>query len=486
MSRYDAVVVGSGPNGLAAAVTLARAGLAVHVVEGSDVAGGGCRTAERTLPGFRHDVCAAAHPLLALSPFFADPAFDGLRAGLLRSDVPFAHPLDGGAAAIAYRSVDETADGLGPDGPAYRRLVGPLVERAGDLAASVLAPLRSVPVHPATLARSGWLARFGREGSRSLDQLVGRFGSEPARALLAGAAAHAVRPLSTPSTAGYALLLTAAAHAVGWPVVAGGSAGVTDALLDELARLGGSITTGQWVRRLDELPGAEVVLLDVAPTSVPDLVGPALPDRYRRSLDRYRYGPGVCKVDWALSGPVPWTAPACRRAGTLHLGGTAAEVAAAESDVWSGRHPDRPYCIVVQPGVADRSRVDGPGETLWAYCHVPGGSDRDMTAVVAAQIERHAPGFGDLVLATTTVTATGMEAYDPNFVGGDIGGGAATVLQMLSRPVLRWNPYRVPIAGVYLCSSSTPPGAGVHGMCGVYAARTALHDRFGGPPPFLR
>jgi phytoene dehydrogenase-like protein len=480
VSRYDAVVVGSGPNGLAAAVTLARAGLAVHVVEGSDVAGGGCRTAERTRPGFRHDVCSAAHPLLALSPFFADPAFDGLRDGLLQPDVPFAHPLDGGGAATVYRSVDETADGLGPDGPAYRRLIGPLVERAEDLATSVLAPLRTLPLHPATLAR------FGREGSRSIDQLVGRFGSEPARALLAGAGAHAARPLSAPSTAGYGLLLTAAAHAVGWPVVAGGSAEVTDALLDELARLGGSITTGQWVRRLDELPGAEVVLLDVAPTSVPDLVGPALPDRYRRALGRYRYGSGVCKIDWALSGPVPWTAPACRRAGTLHLGGTAAAVAAAESDVWSGRHPDRPYCIVVQPGVVDRSRVDGPGETLWAYCHVPRGSDRDMTVVVAAQIERHAPGFGDLVLDATTVTATGMEAYDPNFVGGDIAGGAATVLQTLSRPVLRWNPYRVPVAGVYLCSSSTPPGAGVHGMCGVYAARTALHDRFGGPPPFVR
>jgi phytoene dehydrogenase-like protein len=480
VTRYDAVVVGSGPNGLAASVTLARAGLAVHVVEGADRPGGGCRTDERTLPGFRHDVCSAAHPLLALSPFFADPAFDVLRADLLHPGVPFAHPLEGGAAAVAHRSLDETADALGPDGAAYLRLLGPLVAHADDLAAGVLAPLRNVPRHPATMAR------FGRDGLRSLGRLVGRFADEPAPALLAGVGAHGARPHSAPMTAGVALLLTAAAHAVGWPVVAGGSAGITDALLAELGRLGGSIETGRWVGRLDELPEAEVVLLDVAPAALPELVGPALPGAYRRAVGRFRHGPGVCKVDWALSGPVPWTAAACRSAGTLHLGGTAAEVAAAEADVWAGRHPDRPYCIVVQPGVADRSRAGSAGEVLWAYCHVPAGSDRDMTAAVEAQIERFAPGFGDLVLARTTVTAAGMAAYDPNYVGGDIGGGAATLLQTVSRPVPTWNPYRVPVEGVYLCSSSTPPGAGVHGMCGVYAARTVLHDRFGGPPPFAR
>ena len=480
MTRYDAVVVGSGPNGLAAAVTLARAGLAVHVVEGAARPGGGCRTDERTLPGYRHDVCSAAHPLLALSPFFADPAFDGLRSDLLQPAVPFAHPLDGGRAAIAYRSLDDTAEALGRDGGAYRSLLGPLASHADDLAAGLLTPLRNMPRHPATMAR------FGRDGVGSLERLVRRFADEPARSLLAGVGAHAVRPLSAPLTAGVALFLTAAAHAVGWPVVAGGSSGITDALLAELTRLGGSVQTGRWIRRLDELPAAEVVLLDVAPAALPGLVGPALPDTYRRAVGRFRHGPGVCKVDWALSGPVPWTATACRSAGTLHLGGSMAEVAASEADVWAGRHPDRPYCIVVQPGVADRSRVGPAGQVLWAYCHVPSGSDRDMTQAIEAQIERFAPGFGDLVLNRSTVTAADMAAYDPNYVGGDIGGGAATLFQTVSRPVIAWNPYRVPVDGVYLCSASTPPGAGVHGMCGVNAARTALHDRFGGPPPFSK
>ena len=479
-TRFDAVVVGSGPNGLAAAVTLARAGLAVHVIEGAGAPGGGCRTDERTLPGILHDGCSTAHPLLALSPFFADPAFDGLRGELRQPGIPFAQPLDGGTAAVAYRSLDQTAAGLGPDGSAYRRLLAPLVAHADELASELLAPMRTLPRHPATVARFAWA------GARSVERLVARFGQQPARALLAGAGAHAVRPLSAPVTAGFALLLTAAAHAVGWPVVAGGSVAITDALLSELGRLGGTVETGRWVRRVEELPTSQVVLLDVAPSALVELVGPALPDAYRRAVGRFRHGPGVCKVDWALAGPVPWTAPPCRAAGTLHLGGTAAEMAAAEAAVWAGRHPDRPYCIVVQPGVADPARITPAGQPLWAYCHVPPGSDRDMTSAIEAQIERFAPGFGDLVLARTTMIARAMADHNPNFVGGDIGGGAATMLQTVSRPVPRWNPYRVPVAGLYLCSASTPPGAGVHGMCGVYAARTALHDRFGGPPPFAR
>jgi phytoene dehydrogenase-like protein len=480
MTEFDAVVVGSGPNGLAAAVTLARSGLSVHVIEGAPTPGGGCRTDELTLPGFRHDVCAAAHPLLALSPFFADPAFDGLRAGLVQPAIPFAHPLDGGRAAVAHRSLGQTVDGLGPDGPNYRRLLAPLVDHADALAGAVLAPLRTLPSHPIAMAG------FGIAGVRSLDHLVRRFTGEQAPALLAGAAAHACRPLTSPVTAGFGLLLASAAHSVGWPVVAGGSGAVADALVAELTRLGGTIETGRWVTGLDQLPRSTAVVLDIGPAALPGLAGGRLPDAYARSLARYRFGPGVCKVDWALSGPVPWAAEACRSAGTLHLGGTLAEVAAAEADVAAGRHPARPYCIVVQPGVADPTRAPAGRSTLWGYCHVPHGSDRDMTAAIEAQIERFAPGFGDLVLARRTVTAAAMPAANPNHVGGDIGGGANDLVQTVSRPVLRWNPYRTPLAGVYLGSASTPPGAGVHGMCGVHAARTVLHDHFGGPPPFAR
>jgi phytoene dehydrogenase-like protein len=477
VTAIDAVVVGSGPNGLAAAITLAGSGLSVTVVEGAPEVGGGCRTEPLTLPGYRHDICSIAHPLVLASPFFRQAAFDGLHAELRQPEVPFAQPLGGAAAVAAYRSVDETADSLGPDADAYRRLMGPLVARAREITDSVLAPLRTVPAHPLSLVR------FGLNGILPMQQLVRRFRGPEAKALLAGAGAHAMAPLTSPLTGAFGLLLTLIAHAEGWPVVQGGSAGITDALVAELERLGGRVVTGQWVGSLAELPPSTVVLMDTSPTTLASVAGDALPARYRRALGHFRYGPGVHKVDWALSGPVPWRAEVCRRAGTLHVGGSFAEVAASEADAAAGRHSERPYCLVVQPGVADPTRAPMGQETLWAYCHVPSGSTVDMTSAIERQIERFAPGFTDLILDRSTRTAAQEAVANPNYVGGDIAGGAATIRQTLFRPTLQWNPYRTPLPGVYLCSASTPPGGGVHGMCGVFAARTALHDHFGGPPP---
>jgi phytoene dehydrogenase-like protein len=476
VSSVDAVVVGSGPNGLAAAVTLATAGLSVTVVEGADQPGGGCRTEELTLPGFLHDVCSAVHPMALVSPFFLQPAFDGLRHSLRQPPIPFAQPLDGGRAVAAYRSLEETAAALGEDGATYRRLMEPLVRNSQSIADDVLGPLRSFPTHPVALAR------FGLPGLLPLNLVVKRFHHEEAKALLAGVGAHSMS-LTAPLTTAFGTLLAMTAHSVGWPVVAGGSSAITAAMITELERLGGTVTTGQWVGSLSELPPSTAVLLDTSPNGLVDLAGDVLSDRYRRSLRRFRYGPGVCKVDWALSGPVPWSAEACRQAGTVHLGGTFAEVEASETEVNAGRHPEKPYCIIVQAGVADPSRAPAGQQALWGYCHVPSGSTVDMTAAIEAQIERFAPGFSDLVVARSTLTAAEEEQKNPNYVGGDIAGGASSLMQTVFRPTLQWNPYRTPLEDVYLCSASTAPGGGVHGMCGVYAARTVLHDHFGGPAP---
>jgi phytoene dehydrogenase-like protein len=467
----DAVVVGSGPNGLAAAVTLARAGLAVDVIEGSEHAGGGCRTSELTLPGYLHDVCSTVHPLAAASPFFRglDLAAGGAR--LVAPPVALAHPLDGGRVAVVRGSVTETAAGLGADRRSYRRLMDPLVREADPIVTGFLAPLgRQVPPHPVAAAR------FAAQAVLPASLLARRLRTEEGRALLAGLAAHSMLPLTAPATGGVGLLLGVLAHTTGWPVVAGGSARLVDALAAELAALGGRIETGRWVERAADLPAARAVLLDVAPRQLARLAAGALPARYLRGLRRFRYGPGVCKVDWALAGPVPWTAPECRQTVTVHAGGSPAEVAACEAEVAAGRHPERPFCIVAQPCVADASRAPAGRHTLWGYCHVPAGSTVDMSGLIEAQIERFAPGFRDLILARAVRTAADVAADNPNYVGGDINGGAATLGQTLLGPVPRWNPYRTPARGVYLCSSATPPGGGVHGMCGVWAARTALRD----------
>jgi len=468
----DAVVVGSGPNGLAAAVTLARAGHGVEVLEGAPTVGGGTRTEALTLEGYRHDVCSAVHPALVASPFFRTLDLPALGIVLRQPEVAFAHPLGGGRAAALHRSVEETASHLGGDAAAYRALMGPLVEWLDRIVAYVLGPMRSMPRDPLALAR------FAKVGVPSVRHTARRFSTDAARALLAGAAAHSMEPLTAPLTSAFGLLLTALGHGVGWPVVEGGSAAISLGLTTELRRLGGVVRTDRQVTSLSELPPARAVLLDVSPRQFVALAGPRLSGRAGRPWARFRPGPGACKIDWALDGPVPWSAEACRRTVTVHVGGSFDEVAHSEAAVRAGRHPEQPFVLVAQPGVVDPTRAPSGRHTLWGYCHVPNGSDEDMSARIEAQIERFAPGFRDRVLARTVRTAADAEAHNPNQLGGDVNGGAATLRQTVLRPVPRWNPYRTPLDGVYLCSASTPPGGGVHGMCGMWAAQAALRERF--------
>jgi phytoene dehydrogenase-like protein len=467
-SPADAIVVGSGPNGLAAALTLARAGLTVHVYEGAETPGGGCRSEELTLPGFVHDVCSTVHPLLAASPFFRQAGLDGIK--LKTPEIAFAHPLDGGRAAAVTASIEQTAKALGVDARAYHRLFEAPAKEAEEIVPSVLAPVLSTPPHPLAMAR------FGSRGLWPVTMLARRFETEGARALLAGLGAHSMRPLGAAGTGAFALLLGVLAHAVGWPLVEGGSARITDALSRGIEAAGGEIHTGRWIGNLDELPKAQVTLLDVTPRQLLALAGTRLEGHYARAMRRFQYGPGIFKLDWALKGPVPWQAEACGRTPTLHIGGTLEEIARSEADVAAGRHAERPFCIAVQPGVVDPTRAPVGRQTFYAYCHVPAGSTVDMSERIEVQIERFAPGFRDLVLARKSMTTVDTERHNPNYVGGDINSGAATLRQTVFRPKVSVRPYRTPLRGVYLCSSSTPPGGGVHGMCGVGAARAALGD----------
>jgi phytoene dehydrogenase-like protein len=475
--EYDAVVVGSGPNGLAAAVTLTAAGLRVLVIEGAATPGGGCRTEQLTLPGYLHDACSAVHPLALASPFFRRFGLAEHGVRFCHPEVEFAHPLDGGRAAVVTRSVADTAGRLGGDSSAYRRLFGRQPGQVEAVTAAVLSGLRRLP---SALAREPMaVASFGLAGMAPATVAAALFRTPEARALLAGLAAHAALPLSRPPTAGLGLFLGMLAHAVGWPVVAGGSAHITDAMAAYVRGGGGDVECGTWVRALRELPPSPVTLLDVTPRALVSMAGGDLPEGYRKAMLRFRYGNGVFKADYALAGPVPWASQECRRAGTVHLGGSFEEIARAEAEVAAGRHPRSPYVLVAQPGVADGSRAPGGGHVLWAYCHVPAGSDVDMSLAVEAQIERFAPGFRDLIVARAARTAASLQAHNPNYVGGDICAGPMTVRQAFLRPAARWNPYRTPLPGVYLCSASTPPGPGVHGCCGELAALTALRDVHG-------
>lgn len=467
-SVYDAVVVGAGPNGLAAAIELARNGFSVAVLEAADEPGGALRSAEATLPGFIHDTGSAVHPLAAASPFFRDLPLERYGLRWVHPPAPLAHPLDGEEAVLLERSLEQTAAGLGGDGGAYLRLMSPLVadlERLANLAAGRVC----LPRHPAALAASALralrpaasLARASFQGAR-------------ARALFAGNAAHSFLPLERRPSALFGLALGALAHAVGWPFPEGGAGRLAGALSSHLRALGGEILTGFPVRSLGELPPARAVLFDVTPRQLLRIAGERLPRRYRRALARYRYGPGVFKVDFALDGPVPWRDPRCGRAGTVHLGGMLEEMAAGEREVWREGHPERPFVILAQHTLFDPSRTPEGRHTVWAYCHVPNGSSFDMTGRIERQIERFAPGFRELVLARRPAGPADLERENPNLVGGDINGGVMDLGQLLTRPARRLNPYATPARGIYICSSSTPPGGGVHGLCGYLAARSAL------------
>ncbi|HEY7625074.1 MAG TPA: NAD(P)/FAD-dependent oxidoreductase [Candidatus Limnocylindria bacterium] len=465
----DAVVVGSGPNGLAAAIEIARNGRSVAVYEANATIGGGCRSAELTLPGFVHDLCSAFHPLAAASPYLSSLELE--RDGLEWIEPPaaLAHPLDDGTAVVLERSLGATAESLGEDARAYRRLVAPLVAEWTDLASDALGPLVRIPRHPLVLARLGLP---GILPARVLARLA--FRGERARALFAGLAAHSVMPLDAPLTGSFALLFAVVTHIVGWPVARGGSQRIVDALATRLRSLGGTIETGRRVGALDEVGPARAYLCDVTPRQLDDIAGARLSDGYRRRLRSFRYGPGVFKLDYAIDGPIPWRARECLRAGTVHLGGTMDEVAASEASVARGTPAERPFVLVGQQSLFDPSRAPAGKNTVWAYCHVPNASTFDMTERIEAQIERFAPGFRERVLARSVMGPAEVASHNENYIGGDIGGGANTLFQFMTRPFFRLDPYATSARDIYLCSASTPPGGGVHGMCGYHAARSAL------------
>lgn len=470
----DAVVVGGGPNGLAAGIALARAGRAVRIIEGAPTVGGGCRSAELTLPGFLHDVCSAVHPLGRASPFFSQLPLERLGLRWIEGDAELAHPLDD-RAVIVERNLPATAARLGDDAKAYVDLVGGAVRDWDVILRELIRPFH-IPLDPHAL---GVAMRFGLKALRPATALARRFRTPAARAVLAGCAAHSMLSLSEPLTGAFGLIFLASAHAAGWPIAAGGSERITDALAACFTELGGEIVTGRSIRSLAELPRSRAVLLDLSPTGVVDVAEHRLRvsrggATYLRRLRRFRYGPGVFKIDLALDGPIPWRDPEVLRAPTVHLGGTFEEIAAAEAEVAGGRVPERPFVLLAQPSLFDPSRAPAGRHTAWAYCHVPNGSTADMSDRIIRQIERFAPSVRDRILAVAKRAPADIERYDPNYVGGDIGGGRADIRQFFTRPVMRLDPYSTPDPGIFICSASTPPGAGVHGLCGWYAARSAL------------
>jgi phytoene dehydrogenase-like protein len=467
---YDAVVVGSGPNGLAAGITIAREGRSVLVLEASGTIGGGVRTRELTLPGFRHDVCSAVHPLALVSPFFRSLDLGAHGLEWIQPPLPLAHPLDESDAVTLNRSMDMTAAGLGRDFDRYRELIGPGLQTLDGLIHDLLRPL-GLPRHPAALLR------FATRGLRPASGLARTwFKEERARALFAGNSAHSILPLEDRSTASFGLLLCTLGHAVGWPIARRGSQAIGDALASIFRSWGGTIEVDTPVSSIDDLPRARVYLFDVTPRQFARIAGQRLPTGYRERLEGHRHGPGVFKVDWALDQPIPWKAPVCALAGTLHLGGTLEEIASSERDTWRGIPSEKPFVLLNQPSLFDPSRAPEGKHTVWAYCHVPNGCAVDMTDRIEGQVERFAPGFRDRIIARHVMSPADMEDYNPNYRGGDIAGGVQGFGELFLRPMGRWRAYSTPVKGLYICSSSMPPGAGVHGMCGHLAAKRALRD----------
>jgi phytoene dehydrogenase-like protein len=466
--KYDAIVVGSGPNGLAAAVTLARAGRSVLVLEANDTFGGGVRSAELTLPGYIHDICSAIHPFGAGSPFFRSVPLGQHGLEWIQPSAPVAHPLDDGSAAIMERSIEETARGLGVDGPAWQKLMEPLVRDADRLFHDTLGPFRP-PTTPFTMAR------FGLRALRSAKGLCDSWFKGPhARALFAGIAAHSILPLEQMMTAAAGVMLGVAGHALGWPMPKGGAQRITDALISYLRSLGVEVQNNRRVQSLHELPHVKAILFDVSPRNLSRICGQHLPARYHKALLRFRHGPATFKLDWALDGPIPWKNPVVARAGTVHLGGTLEEIAAGEAAVCRGEHPERPYVLLAQHTLFDSTRAPAGKHTGWAYCHVPNGSTADRTDIIERQVERFAPGFRDRILARSVLTPTDFERKNANYIGGDISGGVMDLWQLYLRPAARLVPYSTPNSRIFICSASTPPGGGVHGMCGYHAARAVL------------
>ncbi|MDT3405482.1 phytoene desaturase family protein [Mucilaginibacter terrae] len=469
--EYDAVIIGSGPNGLAAAILMQQHGLKVLIVEGKDTIGGGLRTAELTLPGFKHDICSAIHPLALGSPYFKTLSLSGYGLEYILPEIDTAHPFDDGTAAVLKRSLTETAALLGADEQAYVEMIGPVIQNWPHLASDILGPLR-FPQKPLKLAA------FGLSALQPATWLAKRFKTTHARGLFAGMAAHAIQPLGNLTTSAVALVLLANGHLGGWPIPKGGSQAIADALAGYFTSLGGEIQTGNYITSLTQLPSANAVLFDVTPQQLLQIAGHKFSSIYKWQLERYRYGDGVFKVDWALDAPISFKADECRRAGTVHLGGTLEEIVIAEQAASKGQYTHKPYVLLAQQSLFDNTRAPEGKHTAWAYCHVPNGSTKDMTAIIENQVERFAPGFKERILAKHTFNTAQLQEHNPNYIGGDINGGRLDISQLFTRPALRLSPYKTSAKGLYICSSSTPPGGGVHGMCGYYAAKRALKDVF--------